>query len=102
MRPDNIWISEILGALADHPRAVLGPDDVLSVRDFVNPNSEKFDYHLLLLEERGFIEVGDMGSADGRLCYPKRLTWEGAQYLEDNPRLGRIKLFGKNLFLEPR
>lgn len=101
MKPDGIWISEILGTLAEHPRAVLGPDDVLNVRDFVEPNSEKFDYHLLLLEERDFIEVGDIGSTCRRLCYPKRLTWKDVKYSEANPRSSRIKVFGRNLFFEP-
>ncbi len=102
MKPDGIWISEILGALAEHPKAVLGPDDVLDVRDFVDPNSEKYDYHVLLLEEREFIEVGDLGSTDGRLRYPKRLTWKGAKPLDANPRMSHIKVFGRNLFFSPR
>ena len=40
MKPDGVRIAEHPGALAEHPKTVLGPDDVLEVRELADPNSE--------------------------------------------------------------
>ena len=39
-------------------------------------------YHVMLLEEAGLVEALDLSSKDGFEYKPKRLTWEGHEFLD--------------------
>jgi len=54
-------------------------------------SQEEIVYHVVLLEEAGWIEATDVGD-DWRL--PTRLTWQGCEFLEsvkDNTRWKEVK-----------
>ena len=44
-------------------------------------SSEKLDYHLSLMREKGLIEPFEGGTMDGSI-YFRRLTWEGHDFLD--------------------
>jgi hypothetical protein len=39
-------------------------------------------YHVRMLHEQGLIEAQDLSSLDGACWKPKRLTWQGHEFLE--------------------
>lgn len=41
-----------------------------------------YSYHVQLLYEAGLIEAQDLSTLDGVAWKPKRLTWEGHEFLE--------------------
>lgn len=43
---------------------------------------EEISYHILLLQEAGLIEAIDLSSSDGVCWVPKRLTYEGDEFLD--------------------
>jgi DNA-binding transcriptional ArsR family regulator len=45
-------------------------------------NDEEISYHLLLLEEAGFIEAYNFSGGDTLKLVPKRLTWTGHEFLD--------------------
>ena len=45
-------------------------------------SDQEIVYHVMLLNEAGLIEAIDLSSADGPEWKPRRLTWEGHEFLE--------------------
>lgn len=45
-------------------------------------DDDVYAYHVQLLHEAGLIEAQDLSTLDGVAWKPKRLTWEGHEFLE--------------------
>lgn len=43
---------------------------------------EEISYHVMLLDEAGLIDAEDLSSFSGPQWAPKRLTWEGHEFIE--------------------
>ena len=56
---------------------------------------EEITYHVILLAEAGLIEADDVSSGAKMKWNPKRLTWQGCEFLDaarDNNRWNKAKL----------
>lgn len=49
---------------------------------FPNYSKEQVNYHLLLLNEAGYIDAAILRGSDKQTIYPKRLTWSGHDFLD--------------------
>jgi hypothetical protein len=77
MKLDKDLVREILLAVeaSDHdPRGWM-------TLDLPGHNLQELSYHVQLLDEAGFIEAQELSSNDGYEWQPKRLTYEGHEFL---------------------
>jgi hypothetical protein len=85
MKLDKDLVREILLAVetSDHdPRGWMN-------LDLAGHSLQELSYHVQLLDEAGFLEAQELGSHDGYEWQPKRLTYEGHEFL-DTIRDGEI------------
>ncbi|MGE3871358.1 MAG: DUF2513 domain-containing protein [Parvibaculaceae bacterium] len=57
------------------------PTDMVEL-DLPNRQRQLVSYHVHILEEAGLLEAVDFSDDDGHDYRPKRLTWQGHEYLE--------------------
>lgn len=61
-------------------------------------STEEVSYHVMLLDEAGYIEASSLPTTDGTIWKAQRLTWEGHEFLEaakDATRWSRAKAMMK-------
>ena len=93
MRLDLDYAIGILKAMEDDDAPpILDPSHTYQNYD---PDSAKFGYHCLMLEEAGLIEAWDLRTLGNSMDYkPKRLTWIGHEFVakyRDKSRLQTVK-----------
>jgi predicted transcriptional regulator len=77
MKRDMDLCREILRRMEEYPGAEL-PDRI----EIDGKSVEEVSYHVMLLDEAGFIEAIDASSMGGIDYIPQRLTWEGHEFIE--------------------
>ena len=61
-------------------------------------STEEVSYHVMLLDDAGYIEASSLPTTDGTIWKVQRLTWEGHEFLEaarDDTRWSRAKVMMK-------
>ena len=85
---------EILKEIEDH---AYDPNGSFEVK-IAGRSSEEISYHVMLLNEAGYIEASSLPTTDETIWKARRLTWEGHEFLEaakDNTRWSRAKTMMK-------
>ena len=77
MKRDMDLVRKILLELEDTPYELGGFD--LELKGY---SPDQISYHVMLLNEAGLIEGHDLSTYSGPKWRPKRLTWEGHEFIE--------------------
>ena len=71
---------KILKAIEDYP------EDTIPINPWrpLVPDADKnvYSFHCRLLSDAGYIEAHDLSSRDGSYYCPRRMRWNGVQFLE--------------------
>lgn len=87
MKRDMDLVRKILFEVEKEPYTGVGNE--INIPEY---SGDDIEYHLMLLEEAGFIEVAPRGMSES--LKPTRLTWEGHEFLDaarDNTRWEKAK-----------
>ena len=90
MKRDMDLVRTILLQIEQQPYTGVGVE--LYVKGY---DPEEITYHVILLAEAGLIEADDASSGAKTKWMPKRLTWQGCEFLDaarDNNRWNKAKL----------
>ena len=79
MKRDMDLARLILAKVEDDPDADGLGSRKLSVE---GRSDQEVTYHVQLLDEAGLVTMEEMRTSSGLVCLPRRLTWQGHEFLE--------------------
>jgi hypothetical protein len=91
MKRDMDLIREILIKIEEFPK-----HDMADIPKIEGYSDVEIYYHVMLLAKAGLIEAYDSSGGSQLIWFPKRLTWDGYEFLEaarDNTRWDNAKKF---------